>query len=159
MDDTVDPYCPRCGQAPQTLEHWLDCPGTLHARLEMFTTTEALPLCSPHCQLFRASRSHWQDVVCDDLVRTPSATTTSTSATAAAAAAAVVLLVVRWAQAAVKHTPHRHISATTRPLSDANFLSYCHLCPRLGPSPAALRYVNMYFTCPYPWGSPYPRQT
>jgi len=52
------------------------------------------------------------------LVRTP-----STSATAAAAAAvAVVLLVVRWAQAAVKHTPHRHISATARPLSDANFL-------------------------------------
>jgi len=36
----------------------------------------------PHSQLFRASRSHLQDVLCDDLVRTPS--------TAAAAAAAAV---------------------------------------------------------------------
>ena len=37
-------------------------------------------LCPPHSQLFRTSRSHWLDVLCDDLVRTPS--------TAAAAAAA-----------------------------------------------------------------------
>jgi len=29
MDNTVDPNCPRCGQAtPQTLDHWLDCPWT-----------------------------------------------------------------------------------------------------------------------------------
>ena len=34
----------RCGQAPRTLEHWLDCPGTLQAPLEIFCTTEALPL-------------------------------------------------------------------------------------------------------------------
>jgi len=77
MDNTVDPNCPRCGQAPQTLEHWLDCPGTLQARLEIFGTTEA-----QHSQLFRASRSHWQDALCDHLVCTPSTTT--------AAAAAVV---------------------------------------------------------------------
>jgi len=32
----------------------------------------------PHSQLFRASRSHWQDVLCDDLVRTPSTSTTTT---------------------------------------------------------------------------------
>jgi len=44
MDNTVDPSCPRCGQAPRTLEHWLGCPDTLQARLEIFTTTEALPL-------------------------------------------------------------------------------------------------------------------
>ena len=25
MDNTVDHNCPRCGQAPQTLQHWLDC--------------------------------------------------------------------------------------------------------------------------------------
>ena len=81
MDDTVDPNCPGRGQAPQTLEHWLertrdtirrrrswfvpptnnyhhhsiggnctridiecfslehwlDCPGTLQARLEIFS--------------------------------------------------------------------------------------------------------------------------
>ena len=43
-DNTVDPNCPRCGQPPQTLEHWLDCPGTLLARLEIFGTTEAPPL-------------------------------------------------------------------------------------------------------------------
>ena len=44
MDNSVDPNCPRCGQAPQTPEHWLDCPSTLHARLEIFGATEALPL-------------------------------------------------------------------------------------------------------------------
>ena len=38
----------------------------------------------PHSQLFRASRSHLQDVLCDDLVRTPS--------TAAAAAVAGSLI-------------------------------------------------------------------
>jgi len=55
-----------------------------HNDMEIFTTTEALPLCtSPHSQLFRASRSHWQDVLCGDLVRTPS--TTTTAATAATA--------------------------------------------------------------------------
>jgi len=59
-------------QAPQTLEHRLDCTGTLQARLEIFGTTQHF-LC-PHSQLFRASRSHWQDVLCDDLVRTPSTT-------------------------------------------------------------------------------------
>ena len=44
MDNPVDPNCPRCDQAPQTLEHWLDYPGTLQARLEMYYWTEALPL-------------------------------------------------------------------------------------------------------------------
>jgi len=44
MDNTVDPNCPRYAQAPQTPEHWLDCPDTLQARLEIFGTTEALPL-------------------------------------------------------------------------------------------------------------------
>jgi len=44
MGNTVDPNCSRCGQAPQTLVHWLGCPGTLQARLEIFTTTKALPL-------------------------------------------------------------------------------------------------------------------
>ena len=44
MDNTVDPDCPRCSQALQTPEHWLDCPSTLHARLEIFGATEALPL-------------------------------------------------------------------------------------------------------------------
>ena len=27
--NSVDPNCPKCGQAPHTLEHWLHCPGTL----------------------------------------------------------------------------------------------------------------------------------
>jgi len=44
MDNSVDPNCPRCGQEPQTLEHWLDCSDTLQARLEIFGTTEELPL-------------------------------------------------------------------------------------------------------------------
>jgi len=72
-------------QAPQTLEHRLDCTGTLQARLEIFGTTQHF-LC-PHSRLFRASRSYWQDVLCDDLVRTPS-TQQQTAKTAAAAAAA-----------------------------------------------------------------------
>ena len=47
----------------------------------------------PHCQLFRASRSHWQGVVCDDLVRTPASSSTTTTTKAAAAAAAAT---TRW---------------------------------------------------------------
>ena len=39
---------------------------------------------SQHSRLFRASRLHWQDVVCDDLVRTPSTTTAAAAAAAAA---------------------------------------------------------------------------
>ena len=27
----TDPNRPKCGEAPQTLEHWLDCRGTLQA--------------------------------------------------------------------------------------------------------------------------------
>jgi len=36
MDNTVDPNCPRCGQAPQMLKHWLDYPGTLQAPVGNF---------------------------------------------------------------------------------------------------------------------------
>jgi len=35
---------------------WTALDSTLQARLEIFFTTEALPLCSPHSQLLRASR-------------------------------------------------------------------------------------------------------
>ena len=72
-----------------------------HNDLEIFTSTEALPLCCPHSQLFGASRSHWQDVLCDDLVRTPSSTT-STS-TSAAAAVAVAHWPVGWAGRCVSY--------------------------------------------------------
>ena len=43
------------------------------------------PFPCPHSRLFRTTRSHWQDVLCDDLVRTPS--TTAAAAAAADAAA------------------------------------------------------------------------
>jgi len=39
LDESTDPTCPRCREAPHTLEHWLDCPGTVQARLEIFGTT------------------------------------------------------------------------------------------------------------------------
>ena len=61
VDDTVDPNCPRCGQAPQTLEHWLDCRGTVQARLEIFGTTEALPVSTlSNCsgQIGRTGKTH-----------------------------------------------------------------------------------------------------
>jgi len=73
MDNTVDRDCPRCGQAPQTLEHWLDCPGTLQTRLEIFTTTEALTLST-------LSTVPGNSVVCDDLVLTPSSTAAAAAA-------------------------------------------------------------------------------
>jgi len=64
------------------MEHWLDCPGTLEARVWKFSVPLKHFLGEVHTvNVFRASRSHWQDVVCDDLVRTP-----STAAAAAASA-------------------------------------------------------------------------
>ena len=37
IDDTKDPTCPLCNDAPQDLEHWMTtCPGTLAARYELF---------------------------------------------------------------------------------------------------------------------------
>jgi len=77
MDNTVDPNCPRCGQAPQNT-------GSTALALYMHDWKFSLPLkhfLCPHSQLFRASRLHWQDILCDDLVRTPS--TTAAAATAA----------------------------------------------------------------------------
>ena len=47
MDPSVNPNCPKCDEAPHivtTVEHWLDCPGTVQARLEIFGATEQLPL-------------------------------------------------------------------------------------------------------------------
>jgi len=44
MDPTVDPMCPRCGEEPHTVEHWLtECPGTAAARLDIFGSVN-LPL-------------------------------------------------------------------------------------------------------------------
>jgi len=39
MDPSVNPNCPKCDETPpHTGEHWLDCRGTLQARLEIFET-------------------------------------------------------------------------------------------------------------------------
>ena len=39
LDPDVDPTCPKCRLADQTLEHWLlDCPGTSAMKLELFGT-------------------------------------------------------------------------------------------------------------------------
>ena len=40
----VDPNCPKCDEVPHTIEHWLDCPGTLQAQMEIFSTTEPPPV-------------------------------------------------------------------------------------------------------------------
>ena len=73
--------CPRYGQAPPMLEHWLDCHGTRpQARLGIFATTEALPLSTLSAFPGR-SVVHY-----DGLVRRP---------TAAAAAWGDVVLVAR----------------------------------------------------------------
>ena len=40
MNPVEDPTCPKCHEAPETLEDWLlECPGTLAARQEIFGTT------------------------------------------------------------------------------------------------------------------------
>jgi len=44
LDESTDPTCPRCREAPHTLEHKLDCPGTVQARMEIIGTTQQLPL-------------------------------------------------------------------------------------------------------------------
>ena len=37
VDESVDPTCPHCQEAPQTLEHWLQqCPGQARLRLSIF---------------------------------------------------------------------------------------------------------------------------
>ena len=79
-NNSVDPNCPRCGQVlvPQTLEHWLDCPGTLQARPVIFVLYQ-------HSHVFRATPSHWQDVLRGGLVRTPASSSSSSSSAAAAA--------------------------------------------------------------------------
>ena len=72
------------------LEHWLDCPGILQARLDIFGRLPLKHYLCPDSQVFRASRSHWQDVLCDDLVRTPSSTPAAAAAAAASAAGLTV---------------------------------------------------------------------
>ena len=45
-DPTVDHVCPRCGEKPHTVEHWLtECPGTEATRQEIFSSvTVSVPL-------------------------------------------------------------------------------------------------------------------
>ena len=44
MDPSVDPTCPRCGEEPHTVEHWLtECAGTAAARLDIFGSV-SIPL-------------------------------------------------------------------------------------------------------------------
>ena len=35
LDDSTDPTWPRWREAPHRLEHWLDCPDTVQARMEI----------------------------------------------------------------------------------------------------------------------------
>ena len=44
INPAEDPTCPKCNQAPETLEHWLlECSGTLAAREDIFGTTDVGP--------------------------------------------------------------------------------------------------------------------
>ena len=38
MDPMIDPSCRQCNQDRDTVEHWLDCPGTAATRQELFET-------------------------------------------------------------------------------------------------------------------------
>ena len=41
IDDSKSEVCPRCDEAPQTVEHWiLDCPGTISERQRIFGRTD-----------------------------------------------------------------------------------------------------------------------
>jgi len=39
LDESTVPTCPRCRQVLHTLKHWLDCPGTVPARMEIVGNT------------------------------------------------------------------------------------------------------------------------
>ena len=43
-DASVDPNCPKCGEVPHIIEHWIDCPSRLQAQMEIPGITEPLPL-------------------------------------------------------------------------------------------------------------------
>ena len=40
MDPAKDPMCNLCQETPQTVEHWLECAGTMAARMEIFGTID-----------------------------------------------------------------------------------------------------------------------
>ena len=65
LDASVDPNCPKCGEAPaHTIEHWLDCTG-MRCKLGWkypAPRSHFLGVLSRHS---RGNQSHWQDVVCD----------------------------------------------------------------------------------------------
>ena len=50
LDESIDPKCPRCGAANETVEHWLECPGTAEARHRIFgpEANLGLPLLTKH---------------------------------------------------------------------------------------------------------------
>jgi len=47
MDNAIDPSCLQCDKAPHNLEHWLGCPGTLQAWLDIVGSTKPLALSTP----------------------------------------------------------------------------------------------------------------
>ena len=75
MGNSVNPNCPRCGHAMQMLEQWFNYPGTLQYNWKFLAPVKHFLYL--HYQRLRANRSHWQDVFCDGLVRTPSTTATA----------------------------------------------------------------------------------
>jgi len=79
IDNSVDRNCFRWGEAPHTLEHWLGCPGTLQVRLEIFCTTESLPV-STVTTFPGKSVALARGIFCDGLVRMPSASRTTAAA-------------------------------------------------------------------------------
>ncbi len=40
MDPSYDPTCKRCDEDKDTVEHWLECPGTLAATHDIFGKTD-----------------------------------------------------------------------------------------------------------------------
>ena len=41
LNPAIPPNCPRCGHEEERVTHWIQCPGTLSARQEIFGTVEA----------------------------------------------------------------------------------------------------------------------
>ena len=51
LNPAIPPNCPRCGYTSETVAHWIECPGTLAARQEIFGTVEVdLSVLSSHPQ-------------------------------------------------------------------------------------------------------------
>jgi len=60
LDTSADPPPLEAPYTPYTLEHWLDCAGTLHVRMDIFNTTSTLNSLDDSGQIGRSGKRKLQ---------------------------------------------------------------------------------------------------